>query len=405
MDTTLIALVILSAHLMAIFGLMYIAIQMRGKKDELLLKIIKVLNFVSVVILLPVSGVLGYLAITSDFVFPADSVIYGHEPIFFWFGIITPVLIIFCVAASFSLRIKHGTEAAALSVATLLGPLFSFCTLVFFVVVGGGHVGFVQADYVREEYVQIEYAQEDYPQEEYAHADYPHEEHAQEEYAQEEYAQEEYAPTEDNQNDDTGIPIIDAAELEIGNIVVLAGNYWRILDIQDGKVLLLSEYILLAMPFHEEAESSRWEISSIREYLNTVALYNIFSFELRAHVAETTVANYGCLRYPDRVDDTVDRLFLLSVDEVLRFLGDIDGQPDAAGWIEDQYNAERVALLGRRFVSAGEPGGWFLRSCGRSCGYVMGVADGGGIFTQGVTATGLSGIRPAMWVYLELSTG
>ena len=383
MDPTIFLLVILLLYMGVIFGLIYVAVKMKGKKDELLQKIVKALVFVSVVILLPVSGVLSYLVITSDFAFPPGSAIYYAEPMFFWFGILTPALIIFSVIMSFWYKIKHGPETAAMSVMGLLSPLFTLGFLVFLVVVGGGYVGYVLADYVRAEYVQTEYVQ----------------------------------------NDEAGIPNIDAAALEIGNIAEFGGIYWRILDIQDGRVLLLSEYVIEQRPFQElgvtitlgepapdlgyyfrRVNHIRWADSSLRYFLNNEFYYR-FSQEDRLRIAETTVVNSTDNAWlGTRVrDNTIDKIFLLSLEEVIQYFGDSSRFTEGgSGWgIDDQYNAARVAISAAHLVEPGESTTWWLRSSGGRAASAVTIGHRGTINMDGTTTAPLVGVRPALWLYSD----
>ena len=204
---------------------------------------------------------------------------------------------------------------------------------------------------------------------------------------------------------DMSIPDIDNAVIEIGNIAEFGGIYWRILDIQNGRVLLLSEYVLGLREFHEQTVVATWATSNLRKYLNEEFLYNRFTAEERARIVETTVVNYGCRIYPGRVDDTVDQLFLLSIDEILLYLSGNGEWSGEGSFIDDQYNAERVATLDIRLGIRGDVP-WWLRSSGGEMPdgepQAMVVSDDGRIAVWGRRVTLDGGVRPAMWLYLEL---
>ena len=112
-------------------------------------------------------------------------------------------------------------------------------------------------------------------------------------------------------------------------------------------------------------------------------------------------------------NDTVDRVFLLSYDEVLRYFGDSgmvergknsDERDRRLGWselgmhlwgIHDQYSEYRIAndLYGRS-------AGWWLRTPGESFGSVAYVGSEGSINLRGNRSYwGGNGFRPALWLY------
>lgn len=97
---------------------------------------------------------------------------------------------------------------------------------------------------------------------------------------------------------------------------------WIVLDVQEGKSLLLSKFAIDCLPYHTlprpEGEPSyyladtyiTWETSTIRKWLNNDFLMNAFSPEELAAISITTVYN------PD--GDTDDKVFFLSKEEVNR---------------------------------------------------------------------------------------
>jgi len=55
---------------------------------------------------------------------------------------------------------------------------------------------------------------------------------------------------------------------QIGNVQSFGGYNWRVLDIQNGQALLLSELILEKRPYHKEQVNITWENCTMRNYLN-----------------------------------------------------------------------------------------------------------------------------------------
>jgi hypothetical protein len=55
----------------------------------------------------------------------------------------------------------------------------------------------------------------------------------------------------------------------VGDVIEFGGYEWRVLDVQDGKALLLSEHVLEYRPFHDERVWITWEDCDLRTYLNS----------------------------------------------------------------------------------------------------------------------------------------
>lgn len=91
--------------------------------------------------------------------------------------------------------------------------------------------------------------------------------------------------------------------------------------------ILTDRVVIENMAYHHEFVDVTWETSSIRQYLNG-DFFNNFSQADRARIRETYVINNdnpwtfdGMGNTPGGAN-TTDRIFLLSIDEVLRYFGD-----------------------------------------------------------------------------------
>jgi hypothetical protein len=201
-----------------------------------------------------------------------------------------------------------------------------------------------------------------------------------------------------------------SSESKVGEIVEFGGIEWRVLELSEGKVLLLSEYVLEYRAYNEELTDVTWETCTLRSYLNGEFL-NRFSESDRARIAPTRNSNKDnqWSGIPGG-NDTDDYIFLLSLEEVVRYFGDsgqLANMPgDAYGGINDQYNEARIAYSAVE-SPWGEPAGiasvWWLRSPGSTSDSFGGayVLGGGNIYVYGVTVLGDTGVRPALWLNLE----
>ena len=215
------------------------------------------------------------------------------------------------------------------------------------------------------------------------------------------------------------------------------GNYdWFVLDKLDDKMLIITEKVIEKRPYHHEETEITWESSDMRKYLNG-EFYNSFDESDHEKILEVTNENPANPWYgTSGGNSTKDKIFLLSIDEVLKYFGD-SGQiktrymyPSPYGdwckdeflpWIDDQYNLNRRAVNDEGIVEK-----WRLRSPGsdsNKIATVMGFCcdgfDQGGIdisgcsdfidghfILDGVGALSemptdyhnLNGVRPALWL-------
>ena len=98
---------------------------------------------------------------------------------------------------------------------------------------------------------------------------------------------------------------------------------WIILDMEEGRALLLSRYALDVKPFHTESADVTWERSFLRGWLNDNFLPNAFSEEEQAAILLTDVDNsrdQGFAGYGTSGGGaTADKVFLLSWSEAERY--------------------------------------------------------------------------------------
>jgi hypothetical protein len=214
-----------------------------------------------------------------------------------------------------------------------------------------------------------------------------------------------------------------------------------VLEVSDGKALLLSEYVLEHRAYHDEwrdemsnwtqeqldaAGSTTWAECDLRAYLNGEFL-NSFSQSDRERIAETHNVNQdnpwfyaGAMASGDdhRIQyaprggaDTSDWIFLLSLEEVAKYFGDSEqlrNRPSNTIYWTDENNEARIARClpscpyDNYHYGDYQAPLWWLRSPGYdslSAAYVQydGAVNvpGGGVLSR------LGGVRPALWLNLE----
>ena len=195
-------------------------------------------------------------------------------------------------------------------------------------------------------------------------------------------------------------------------MVQFGENDWRVLDEQDGKMLVISEKILEFRAIHPELVKVSWDTSEIRGYLNG-EFYNIFSDDEKARILQTKLESRKNPWYPSlEVPETDDCIFLLSLEEIVQYFGDSGDLVNRKGWhwdgtkekyvlkkglgqvLIDQYCTARIAE-----GKDGNTHNWWTRTSGKKVyGFVPVGSDGtlGAITGWGCTAS--NGIRPALWL-------
>ena len=218
--------------------------------------------------------------------------------------------------------------------------------------------------------------------------------------------------------------------------MTFGGRDWLVLNERDGAALIMSETVLYRR-FHPTETEVTWADSELREYLNG-EFYDAFREEEKARILVTTLP--PCYANPwhgpggnkariiqimeqDKplqaaiAQCTDDRIFLLSIEELIQYTGDSGDLERRIGWywdgktwepeknqggmvfqdgfgqfLFDPYSPARIAKNEK-----GEASWWRLRSPGYQYIYTVVVSPIGAVIFTGTPHTE-NGIRPAMWV-------
>jgi hypothetical protein len=196
-----------------------------------------------------------------------------------------------------------------------------------------------------------------------------------------------------------------------GEIIQFGGYDWRVLDVQDDKALILSERILWQGAYTSTmyGYSTTWDNSMMRHNLGR--FYDRFSESDKVRIEETLVINSDNQWYgTPGGNDTTDKIFLLSIEEVVRYFGDsgqlANGYPSNGAFISgarisDEYDSARIAQ-----TETGTDWWWWLRSPGNSYYDIAFVDSGGSICIPGHSSLrgafrSDGGVRPALWLNLS----
>ena len=216
---------------------------------------------------------------------------------------------------------------------------------------------------------------------------------------------------------------------KIGEIIKFSGYDWRVLDIQNDQALLLSELVFEHRAYNNAQEIFKpiditWEESTLRKYLNE-DFYNKLTDKDR--IVKTTLQNNNNPWFATSGgNNTTDNIFLLSIEEVVKYLGDgnlarpkmnedekqfwekesrtKDGvlnrvkkllYPDYSMVIDWDGNSKRVAK-----DTNGTATWWWLRSLGEDSCNAAHVFENGCVLMRGFYTSLSMGVRPALWINL-----
>lgn len=196
---------------------------------------------------------------------------------------------------------------------------------------------------------------------------------------------------------------------------------WRVLDVEDDRVLLLSEYVLDKKHYHDVDEPVTWESSSLRSWLNSTFYTDAFSVLERDRILETTLENPDNPKYSvDGGVDTSDFVFVLSYEEVCEYF-DINWSYQKVAKCGEcgfyVYNNCKLAAPITPYADKQEApylkgtsdckharymGAWWLRTPGATEGHVMYVYYDNHMVVKGDNVYWASAaVRPAIWVSID----
>lgn len=207
------------------------------------------------------------------------------------------------------------------------------------------------------------------------------------------------------------------SDVRVGESIIF-GTYggreieWRVLDVEEEGILLLSKDILALNTYNESYEPITWEYCTLRSWLNSTFLSSAFTHEESTYIQDTTLANADNPQFgTPGGNNTSDRVFLLSIDEVQEYLPtpssriaqicltqdtidmaakEVDQSLAFGGNLSFAEAKEQIATWNNKDFL------WTLRSPGSDASNSANVESNGTLLLSG--GSGFIGIRPAIWV-------
>ncbi len=167
---------------------------------------------------------------------------------------------------------------------------------------------------------------------------------------------------------------------------------WQVLEVANGKALVICNYVLNNKPYNDVQEITSWENCSLRKWLNEDFYNEAFSSANKAKILESSLplaTNSESDVYPDNA--IKDSLFLLSIVEANKYFS-TDSQR--------RCEATNYASANGTYCDAIDGTcNWWLRSHGKHQSFASNVLPEGSIKTYGDRVDSEHiGVRPAMWI-------
>ncbi|MBO6215822.1 MAG: DUF4214 domain-containing protein, partial [Lachnospiraceae bacterium] len=171
---------------------------------------------------------------------------------------------------------------------------------------------------------------------------------------------------------------------------------WKVLNVSDGKALLVSSKVLDYQQFNAESYSTGgWANSTLRGWLNNTFLNEagLGSYALAQTVSDSQNSKFGA----SIGTSTNDKIFLLSEQELTQYLPKADSRTAPASGYCQGANSNSARYNGNR---SDKTAYYWLRTPGFGKEYAEFVGYNGSISYDGMYASNIEigGVRPAMWV-------
>ncbi len=187
---------------------------------------------------------------------------------------------------------------------------------------------------------------------------------------------------------------------------------WVVLSNENGELFATTKYLIEGMPYNEEYVKATWETCTLREWLNGDFLNESFNDEERNRIKTKYLVNGDNQRNGlDGGNDTIDRIFILSYDDVVNpaygFSSDYNDYDIKRRCASTAYAAERAESQHSGDPSDfsinedGLPGSiWWIRMPGTLYTEIGGVNGIGNVNLMGFPNKDRLGVRPAMCLHL-----
>ena len=151
---------------------------------------------------------------------------------------------------------------------------------------------------------------------------------------------------------------------------------WTVLDIKDGKALLLSKYNLDCQPYNDSSELVSWDKSTLRYWMNC---------DFRKKAFNTEEDNW--ILMTETEDDCADKVFALSVSDIQRYFMQVSKR---------QAHSTEYCRYNSSYFTKVFPSQYWARNNNEN--YVCAISHSGTVVNKDDYFYHYLAVRPAIWV-------
>lgn len=192
--------------------------------------------------------------------------------------------------------------------------------------------------------------------------------------------------------------------------------HWDVVDVREDKALLVSSEILAVSKYCLYQDDISWKNSMVRRFLNEEFLENAFTEQERDAILTTRIPTSDNPDYCVRTEEgTEDKIFILSVEEVLKYLNpdkpeDIERKEHEFYGEEQRWYKMNTAFVDKepsmdvyyeKDLDLLESCPWWLRTPGKENTYISTIDCAARVDVCGEEVENELGICPALWVALD----
>ena len=168
---------------------------------------------------------------------------------------------------------------------------------------------------------------------------------------------------------------------------------WLVLEIKDGKALVISKYALDCQPYNTVNRDVTWETCTLRQWLNEEFMDAAFSKKEKAAIPTVTVtADHNPSYQTNPGNNTQDKVFLLSITEANKYFSTRNAR----------VCKPTDCAVSRGAFCYNDNCWWWLRSPGAGSDSAVFVYDSGVVRYDGDYVNFKKyAVRPAMWIDLS----
>ena len=168
---------------------------------------------------------------------------------------------------------------------------------------------------------------------------------------------------------------------------------WLVLEVKNGKALVISKCALDCKPYNASDTGVTWETCTLRKWLNNEFINAAFSADEKAMIPTITVSADKNPEYSTNPGNaTQDQVFLLSIPEANKYFSS-----DSAR----QCEPTNYAVASGAAYNFNGNCLWWLRSPGNYQNFAADVHSGDGVNERGYGVfSDVNAVRPALWIEL-----